>query len=133
MFGSTETGGIAYRQVTQAAVDVLQQPFNGNHLSVNHEGRLMLDSSILEHANYPLDDRAIVHSNGQFKLLGRIDRTIKIEEKRLNLDELECFLLSHEWVKEAKLVVLPSKRVQIGGLSLCSRIRPVMNLKNMVN
>ena len=116
VFGSTETGGIAYRQVTQAAVDVAWQPFNGNHLSVNHEGRLMLDSSILEHANYPLDDRAIVHSNGQFKLLGRIDRTIKIEEKRLNLDELECFLLSHEWVKEAKLVVLPSKRVQIGAV-----------------
>ena len=43
---------------------------------------------------FPLDDRALIHKNGQFKLLGRIDRTIKIEEKRLNLDELENYLQS---------------------------------------
>ncbi|MCF2916195.1 acyl--CoA ligase [Pseudoalteromonas sp. Cn5-37] len=120
VFGSTETGGIAYRQVTQAAVDVPWQPFNGNFLWLNHEGRLMLDSAILEQSNFPLDDRALVHKNGQFKLLGRIDRTIKIEEKRLNLDELESYLQSHDWVKEAKVVVIPAKRVQIGAVVVLS-------------
>jgi len=120
VFGSTETGGIAYRQVTQAAVDVPWQPFNGNYLSLNHEGRLMLDSAILEQSNFPLDDRALVHKNGQFKLLGRIDRTIKIEEKRLNLDELESYLQSHDWVKEVKVVVIPAKRVQIGAVVVLS-------------
>ncbi len=116
VFGSTETGGIAYRQVTQAAVEVPWQPFSGNYLSINQEGRLILDSYILEQSGFALDDRAQVHSNGQFKLLGRIDRTIKIEEKRLNLDDLENYLISHTWVKEAKVVVLPAKRVQIGAV-----------------
>ena len=49
-------------------------------------------------------------------MLGRIDRTIKIEEKRLNLDELETFLAKHEWIQEAKLLVLPTMRVQIGAV-----------------
>ncbi|MEL7309547.1 MAG: AMP-dependent synthetase, partial [Pseudomonadota bacterium] len=64
--------------------------------------------------------RALVHKNGQFKLLGRIDRTIKIEEKRLNLDELESYLQSHDWVKEVKVVVIPAKRVQIGAVVVLS-------------
>lgn len=116
IYGSTETGGIAYRQVIDKLNIAPWQPFNGNSLSTQPDGRLVLNSYILQERNVELDDRASLLKGGQFHLLGRIDRTIKIEEKRLNLDELEALLLSHDWVKEAKLIVLPTQRIQIGAV-----------------
>ena len=52
----------------------------------------MLDSPLVEQTNYLLDDRGTLFHNGQFELLGRFDRIIKLEEKRLSLDELELHL-----------------------------------------
>ena len=122
VYGSTETGGIAYRQVLDASINTPWQPFSGNHLAVDEQGRMLLNSYILQQKNVSLDDSATLLSNGQFHLLGRLDRTIKIEEKRLNLDELEAQLIKHEWVQEAKLIVVPAKRVQIGALVVLNAV-----------
>jgi len=34
--------------------------------------------------------------------------------------ELESYLQSHDWIKEAKVVVIPAKRVQIGAVVVLS-------------
>ncbi len=122
VYGSTETGGIGYRQVSNEELKVPWQPFSGNRLSIKSDKQLYLDSYILEALNLRLDDSAEVLTNGQFHLLGRVDRTIKIEEKRLNLDELEALLNSHQWVHEARLVVLPSKRTLIGAVVVLTQV-----------
>jgi acyl-coenzyme A synthetase/AMP-(fatty) acid ligase len=120
VFGSTETGGIAYRQVTNGADVSLWQPFSGVHVSAQADGRLLLNSPLVNDKNFPLDDRGEVFASGQFKLLGRCDRIIKLEEKRLSLDELEQHLATSDWVTEAKVIVLPGQRMVIGAVIVLS-------------
>nr|WP_231617967.1 AMP-binding protein [Pseudoalteromonas sp. NZS127] len=121
VFGSTETGGIAYRQVTSLENVSSWQPFSGIKMSVGTNDRLLLNSPLVNHKDYPLDDRGLVLKSGQFKLLGRLDRIIKLEEKRLSLDELEHHLASSEWVNDVKVIVLPGARQVIGAVVVLSQ------------
>ena len=121
VFGSTETGGIGYRQVTSLENVSSWQPFSGIKMSVGTDDRLLLNSPLVNHKDYPLDDRGLVLKNGQFKLLGRLDRIIKLEEKRLSLDELEHHLASSEWVNDVKVIVLPGARQVIGAVVVLSQ------------
>jgi len=116
VFGSTETGGIAYRQVTSLDKVSLWQPFSGIKVRALDDQRLILNSPLVRDKNYPLDDRGEVLKNGQFRLLGRFDRIIKLEEKRLSLDELEQHLCTSEWVSEAKVIALPGERLIVGAI-----------------
>ncbi|WP_372760570.1 AMP-binding protein [Pseudoalteromonas sp.] len=120
VFGSTETGGIAYRQVTNLAKVSLWQPFSGVRVRAQADGRLMLNSPLVNDKNFALDDRGDVHASGQFELLGRCDRIIKLEEKRLSLDELEQHLASSDWVTEAKVIALPGERMVVGAVIVLS-------------
>ena len=93
VFGSTETGGIAYRQ--QHSSHELWQLFDGVQAELNQEGCLKLQSpniAIDPDANnswYQTADACRFHSATQFELLGRTDRIVKIEEKRISLVEVE--------------------------------------------
>ncbi|MEI8703705.1 AMP-binding protein [Pseudoalteromonas sp. B62] len=116
VFGSTETGGIAYRQVTSLDKVSFWQPFSGIQVRAQNDQRLVLSSPLVHDKNYPLDDRGEVFQNGQFRLLGRFDRIIKLEEKRLSLDELEQHLCTSEWVSEAKVIALPGERLIVGAI-----------------
>ena len=40
--------------------------------------------------------------------MGRVDRTIKLEEKRINLTHLEEYLCTHPWVNEVRCLLLES-------------------------
>jgi hypothetical protein len=53
---------------------------------------------------------------GCFRLLGRADRIIKLEEKRLSLTAMETLLCAHPRVAEAKLTVLPGARETLGAV-----------------
>lgn len=116
VFGSTETGGIAYRQVTSLDKVSFWQPFPSIQVRAQNDQRLVLSSPLVHDKNYPLDDRGEVFQNGQFRLLGRFDRIIKLEEKRLSLDELEQHLCTSEWVSEAKVIALSGERLIVGAI-----------------
>lgn len=116
VFGSTETGGIAYRQVVSTEIASHWQPFLGITLSNSAQQRLVLNSPLVEQRNYLLDDRGTLFENGQFELLGRFDRIIKLEEKRLSLDELEQHLCLSQWVQEAKIIMLSGQRLRLGAV-----------------
>lgn len=112
VFGSTETGGIAWRQ-RQALDDEVWLAFSGIKCQNNNaEQRLALLSPYLITSDvsgnnwYQTDDRVELIDPQRFKLLGRTDRIIKIEEKRCSLDELGLCLLKHDWVKEAYVLLL---------------------------
>jgi 3-hydroxymyristoyl/3-hydroxydecanoyl-(acyl carrier protein) dehydratase len=47
-------------------------------------------------------------------LLGRLDRVVKIEEKRLSLPEMEARLALHHWVEAAAVVPLSGRRQTLG-------------------
>lgn len=112
IFGSTETGGIGYR--TQQNSNSLWTFFSGVRIKYKEEDAL-LESPYLTQP-HKLDDRVELLNDNQFKLLGRKDRVVKIEEKRVSLNSLETALAQTPWVKQAKVVVLQQHRTFIAAV-----------------
>ncbi|MDQ3201554.1 MAG: acyl-CoA synthetase family protein [Pseudomonadota bacterium] len=116
ILGSSETGGIAWRQG-----DELWQPFAGVELSQDADGALLIASPYLPsgHVEHTAD-AARIETDGRFQLLGRLDRIVKLEEKRISLPMLEQALADHEWVAEARLGVVQESRASLGALLVLS-------------
>jgi acyl-coenzyme A synthetase/AMP-(fatty) acid ligase len=108
VFGSTETGGVAWRQRDGGAHEEVWQTFPGISVGSDADGALLLDSAYLPTRSWRMDDGATLLGDGRFVLLGRLDRVVKVEGKRLSLPELEQRLQSHEWVASAYAVPLPA-------------------------
>ena len=113
VFGSTETGGIGYR--TQANNNTAWNLFPGVTIAVNEEGRAELSSPYISAPEY-LDDKIKIVGEEQFQLLGRTDRVVKIEEKRVSLDALEQTVKQAELVNDCKVVVIQQHRTFIGAV-----------------
>ena len=116
ILGSSETGGIAWRQGPG-----LWQPFADVQLSQNEEGALLIASAYLPHGHLEhTADAARIEADGRFELLGRLDRIVKLEEKRISLPMLEQALVNHDWVAEARLGVIHENRASLGALLVLS-------------
>lgn len=116
ILGSSETGGIAWRQG-----ESLWQPFAGVELSQDSDGALLIASPYLPagHVEHSAD-AARIAADGRFELLGRLDRIVKLEEKRISLPMLEQALVDHDWVAEARLGVVQENRASLGALLVLS-------------
>ncbi|AZD27257.1 acyl-CoA synthetase family protein [Pseudomonas chlororaphis] len=116
ILGSSETGGIAWRQG-----DNLWQAFAGVELSQDSDGALLIASPYLPagHVEHTAD-AARIAADGRFELLGRLDRIVKLEEKRISLPMLEQALAGHAWVAEARLGVVRENRASLGALLVLS-------------
>lgn len=116
ILGSSETGGIAWRQG-----ESLWQPFAGVELSQDSDGALLIASPYLPagHIEHTAD-AARIQADGRFELLGRLDRIVKLEEKRISLPMLEQALVAHDWVAEARLGVVQENRASLGALLVLS-------------
>jgi hypothetical protein len=107
IYGSSETGGIAWRRRHPGATGAWQ-PLPGVQWRAADDGRL-------EGASPPQPDQAGMRredragaadaEHGRFMLLGRGDRLVKIEEKRISLDALEAGLLASNLAREARVLV----------------------------
>lgn len=109
VLGSTETGGIAWRQ-QEAAQDPQWTPLPKVAIKISDE-ELHVQSPFLKDPSkyFKSGDRAEFDASGRFKLKGRLDRIAKVAEKRVSLTEMERKLAQHPAVKQTKLVVLPRK------------------------
>ncbi|VVP97225.1 Tyrocidine synthase 3 [Pseudomonas fluorescens] len=116
IFGSSETGGIAWRQG-----NTRWQPFADVVLSQDSDGALLIASPYLPagHVEHTAD-AARIAADGRFELLGRLDRIVKLEEKRISLPMLEQALMAHDWVAEARLGVVQENRASLGALLVLS-------------
>lgn len=104
IYGSSETGGIAWRQAQSR--EALWRPFPGVETSQDEAGCLLIRSPFLDSsAWWPTSDRVALSDSG-FALVGRQDRLIKLAEKRISLDEVELRLRASPWVAEAAAVPL---------------------------
>ncbi|CAM3652805.1 putative AMP-binding enzyme [Pseudomonas reidholzensis] len=116
ILGSSETGGIAWRQG-----DVLWQPFNGVQLALDEHGALRVASPYLAPGHFEQTaDAAEINGDGRLRLLGRLDRIVKLEEKRIALPQLEQALCAHAWVSDARLGVVEEGRAALGALLVLS-------------
>ncbi|WP_296247762.1 AMP-binding protein [Pseudomonas sp. UBA4194] len=116
ILGSSETGGIAWRQT-----DALWQPFADVKLSQDGHGALRIASPYLPAGHVEQGADAVEFAeDGRFQLLGRVDRIVKLEEKRISLPMLEQALAEHAWVNEARLGVVQENRASLGALVVLS-------------
>lgn len=116
VFGSTETGGIGWRQ-KQSQNENDWQAFSGITLSYQASSDLLAVSSpyIQKDIHYA-DDRVELLSDDRFRVLGRADSVVKIEEKRISLDEVQNRLKQHELVDDAFVVVIGTTRKKLAAL-----------------
>lgn len=104
VYGSTETGGIAFRQQIESSTPWTLFPCI--NVRLNHENCLTLLSPYIEPQGwYQTSDECELLENSQFVLKGRTDRVIKIEEKRVSLVEVEKRIEQLNWIDES--VVIP--------------------------
>jgi 3-hydroxymyristoyl/3-hydroxydecanoyl-(acyl carrier protein) dehydratase len=116
ILGSSETGGIAWRQG-----DPLWRAFDDVKLSQDEDGALRIESPYLPVGHIEQTaDAARFTEDGRFELLGRLDRIVKLEEKRISLPLLEQALATHEWVSEVRLGVVRENRASLGALLVLS-------------
>ena len=119
IYGSTETGGIAWRMQTRSAA---WQPMPGIEVRRAADGALEVRSPHLDHDGWHCTDDAVqFDERGRFLLKGRLDRVIKVEGKRISLAEIEQHLREHPFVAEAATTTLEgATRQRIGALVVLS-------------
>ena len=116
IFGSSETGGIGWRQRHREQTPWTALP--GVEVRVSPDQGLLLRSPFLEENDWlACADRIALHEEG-FELLGRQDRIVKLEEKRISLDEVEARLQALAEVESAAVLALQQGHRQILGAVL---------------
>jgi acyl-coenzyme A synthetase/AMP-(fatty) acid ligase/3-hydroxymyristoyl/3-hydroxydecanoyl-(acyl carrier protein) dehydratase len=106
VYGSSESGGVAWRRRESAGGPAAWQPFPNVAWRVARDtGALEVRSPHLPDDGWmTLADRAAAAEGGRFDVLGRVDRIVKIEEKRVSLDALERALAASPLVAEARVI-----------------------------
>jgi len=121
IFGSTETGGIAFRQ--QFNPQVPWQVFPGVEAQLNQENCLRLRSPHIDPENwYQTADECEFINSSDFVLKGRTDRIIKVEEKRISLVEVEKRVEQLPYIEECAVIpIQESDRLFIGAAIVLSQ------------
>ena len=97
IYGSSETGAIAWRQNAGS-----WRPLPAAAFDIGADGALLLQSPWTDSAALVASCDAARAVAGGFELLGRLDRIVKVEQKRISLAAVEQALASHPWVHEAR-------------------------------
>jgi len=105
IFGSTETGAFATRQQSQA--DEPWHTLPGVAIRQSDDGCLAVCTPYEGQATWQQTADRIVLTDSGFQALGRVDRIVKIEGKRIDLVEVETSLARLPWVRQAAALVLP--------------------------
>lgn len=113
IYGSSETGAIAWRRQQADRPDARWQALPGNILEATDSGTLSLRSPYLGDLDYyELPDRVAFDDDGGFSLLGRVDSIVKVEGKRVSLTAIEQLLQQSGWVKLVKALTVERSRVE---------------------
>ncbi|BET95507.1 AMP-binding protein [Xenorhabdus taiwanensis] len=116
IYGCTETGIMAWR--SRKTNNEIWTTFAGVSFQEDEEKNVRVYSPLFsEPSGLVLDDQFAFDDQGNFALLGRRDRLVKIEEKRISLSEIERRLCEISGITDA--AVLPinrNKRNNIGAV-----------------
>lgn len=115
IFGSTETGGVAWRQQSaQQQDDALWCSLVGIQTNKDSTtGCLKIVSNFIEDDSYLMSDLVDFIDEDHFILKGRADRVVKVEGKRLSLSEMESAIKTHPWVRDARLLLIKHRREEV--------------------
>lgn len=108
VYGSTETGGIAYHQSKNG---LEWTPFHVCQISLTEESLLHVKSTYIENPDgFTQGDICELLPNGHIILKGRADSIVKIEEKRISLPEVENRIRQTGFVADARVIPITGKR-----------------------
>ena len=113
VFGSTETGTVAFRRQTEGATWTL---VDGVSATVDHEGRLVVQSPYAMSSPYVMSDAVEFVDARRFLLKGRTDRRVKILESFVSLPEVERALEGHPLVERAMAEAVGDDIPRLGAL-----------------
>lgn len=116
VYGSTETGGIAWRRRGPEDPEGTWTPFPGSTVDRDDAGALRVVSPNTGGLPVALPDAVDFLPDGRFRLRGRLDRVVKLEEKRVSLPEVEACLRAHPLVRDAAVAVLQGHRAFLGAV-----------------
>ena len=118
IFGSTETGAIAWRR--QGSAGTAWRPLPGVELRIDPEGALQIGSPFLPAGTlYDSPDRVERDGDG-FHFRGRSDRVVKIEGKRVSLPEIERELRALPEIADCAVAMLTESRDLLGAVLVLS-------------
>jgi len=120
VLGSTETGGVAWRRQAHGN-DVWQKmpPVSIRRSAEN--GALEVASPFCFTQDwYAMGDRVELLSETEFRLLGRLDRIVKLEEKRISLDQMEDYLRQDDYISDVRIITVAGKRTVLGAACILS-------------
>ncbi|MGP1716155.1 MAG: AMP-binding protein [Methylophilus sp.] len=118
IYGSTETGAIAWR-VRQG--DDAWRALPGLQVRADADGALLLQSPFAaDRHEVRMEDQIEPVSAQQFRLIGRLDRILKVEGKRLSLPEMEQRLTEHPWISHAVISEVSRRRQSVGAVIVLS-------------
>ncbi|VUD68876.1 Plipastatin synthase subunit B [Thalassocella blandensis] len=121
IYGSSETGGIAWRQQTAATGSAWQRFSEVQIAQDEKSGVLKLSSRFMTSSKwYTTADIVTLLSPDSFTLQGRIDRIAKVEGKRVSLTAIEQTLEASAWVQQARVITFEDNRVQTGAVVILS-------------
>ncbi len=103
IYGSSEAGVIAYRQSHKSLLKTF------DNVSMEIEGdKITVKSEYFDEPEIVLDDELEIFEDG-FRVKGRNDRIVKIQEKRIFLDAVENILNSNELIEKSYCLKLNDK------------------------
>ena len=114
VFGSSETGGIAHRQQD----DALWIPFANVDIQAVEQQELAVKTNHAFSTDWILTGDKVeqvetTNPKSPFRLLGRLDRIVKLEEKRLSLDAIELKISDLVAVQQCHVLVYEKEHRQI--------------------
>jgi acyl-CoA synthetase (AMP-forming)/AMP-acid ligase II/3-hydroxymyristoyl/3-hydroxydecanoyl-(acyl carrier protein) dehydratase len=123
VYGSSETGGIAWRQ-QRTRTDEVWMPMPGVTCRI-HPGKGVLEvrsPHLFDQNWFRTADRATFVGDNRFLITGRVDRIVKLEEKRISLTAIECQLMASSMVSDARVLVVEGNRPRIAAFVVPSVI-----------
>ena len=113
IYGSTETGTVAWRVQQADNVEAMWKALLGVTLAITEDGGLSVKSTFMGDVDeMVLPDRVEFNDQGDFRLCGRMDRIVKVEGKRVSLASIEGLLQQHAWVKTASALTISRARIE---------------------
>jgi acyl-coenzyme A synthetase/AMP-(fatty) acid ligase len=114
VFGCTETGGIAWRR--QASRNAPWTSLPNVQVTIDSDESLLVLSPYSGSSQGTVTGDRAKYVDGGFELLGRADRVVKAEGKRVSLVRLEDALRAHASVADATATLVPIRSGVIGAI-----------------
>lgn len=104
IYGSTETGNIAYKRGGNVFTLI-----SGVDIEAGENNQIVVKTPFCPFEKMPLSDIIEKTSERNFVLKKRTDRIVKIQEKRISLDEIENNMKKHSEVKDCHCFMYDEK------------------------